>query len=66
MSEAGTRYTTLTADNQSANIWIMTILSVCFTTAMILVRAISKRIAGFKYTLDDYVMLGAYVSILEP
>ncbi|KAF2432011.1 hypothetical protein EJ08DRAFT_695813 [Tothia fuscella] len=57
----GIRYTVLTPDNQSANIWVTVIISICFTTAAILARGLSKALVHMRYDWDDYTIIGAYV-----
>ncbi|QDS74105.1 hypothetical protein FKW77_009728 [Venturia effusa] len=57
---AGTRYTTLTATDQSANIWVVSIITICVSTACFAVRAFSKSRTAFKFGFDDYSLIGGW------
>jgi hypothetical protein len=61
MSESGTRYAVITADNQSANIWVCAIIAVAFSTACMAVRIINRSRFAFKFGIDDYTFAGAWV-----
>lgn len=62
-SKAGTRYTTLTADNQSANLWVVTILTICITTAGLFARGFAKGSIGTALKKDDWTIIGAWASL---
>ena len=59
--EAGTRYIELTEDNQSANIWVVALISVAIATACLGTRLVSKTRMGFKFATDDWVFLAGWV-----
>ncbi|KAF2403698.1 hypothetical protein EJ06DRAFT_288811 [Trichodelitschia bisporula] len=58
--EAGTRYTVISEHDQSGVLWIVSLISVCFTTVAIAARILSKLRFSFKFEVDDYVMVVAY------
>lgn len=62
---AGIRYATLTATDQSANIWIVSTITVLVSTACFAVRALSKSRTGFKFGLDDYALIAGWVCLLN-
>jgi hypothetical protein len=62
---AGTRYTTLTSTNQSANIWVVSIIAICVSTACFAIRGLSKSRTGLKFGADDYTLIGGWVRSLK-
>ncbi|TID23972.1 ATP-dependent DNA helicase II subunit 2 [Venturia nashicola] len=63
---AGTRYATLTSTDQSANIWVVSIITALVSAACFAVRVLSKSRTGFKFGFDDYSLLvGWCLSIVQ-
>ena len=63
VSRDGTRLETISSDDQGANLWIITLICLSFSIAVISARTLSKIKVGFKITADDFVIAGALVSI---
>ena len=64
MSGPGVRYDEVTSRNHSAELWVMTILCIMFSTTALAARILSKRAFHCRYETDDYVALGSFVRIL--
>ncbi|KAE9988424.1 hypothetical protein EG328_011184 [Venturia inaequalis] len=62
----GIRYATLTSIDQSANIWVVSIITVLVSTACFVVRILSKSRTGFKFGFDDYSLVAGWcLSIVQ-
>jgi hypothetical protein len=61
MAEAGHRYTVITPDNQSANIWVCGLTGVLLGTACLIGRGLFRFRLGFAFSLDDWVFALSWV-----
>ena len=60
--DSGDRFVTESEEDQSGPLWIVTVLFLLFSTTALGARFFSKHRAGVKFTKDDFVSFGAYVS----
>lgn len=60
--DSGNRFEVVTPEDHSADLWIVTMISVIVTTLAIIGRFGSKAFFHYKTSADDYVMVAAFVS----
>lgn len=62
---AGTRYATITSTDQSANIWVVSVISICVSTACFVTRGLSKSRTELKFGPDDYTLIAGWVRVFK-